>query len=191
MTAVVAFTALFLLLGGCKKGPTEDEMTTAVCDCVGFPETVTFTLQTGTLDQVELGAFGTWDDYVKAWSDLDSLGYVDLVKLGKKSSGSWLNLPRDQVKITLTEKGRDLFRPADEGIWEADLCRRVLSRIVSVETRGDGEIAEVEYAWTCSDFSPIFEAVRPVSRMKDGNPKAQIRETVTMRKVEGCWTIEE
>ncbi len=188
--ALAGFLAVLVLLSGCRRRElTVDDVASLIAKHEGFPQPVYFTLETGRLDQVTPGAYGTWEDHVKVWTELGRLGYIELEQPSKSPPKSWLHVPRKNVEIRLTDKGRTTFEVVGGDTVRALLCERVLGVIEEIKTSEDGRTAQVTYTWRYANFSPIFDAVLPVSELRDVDFKTPVRETATLKRSDQGWQV--
>jgi hypothetical protein len=188
----LSLVVILAALTGCrKKGAAEDDITQLIIEHKGFPRPIYFSLEVGKLDQIKLGAFGTWDDYVKAWTTLDSLGYIELKQLGTTTSGDWLNIPKKNVEIALTDKGNGTFKLEDDNIFRTVMCEQVLREVQGIVLNDDETEAEVDFSWTYANFAPFFGAVLPISDLRDVDVDSPRHEKIILKRTKEGWRVAE
>lgn len=117
------------------------------------------------------------------------MGYVSLKRLGNLPGGGSIRLPSDTVEVALTDKGKALFQHDEKHFWKAQLCQRVLVAVTGI-CQTDETTCRVEYTCKCDGFSPIMDAVLPVSDLRRVNVREPQMKTVALRRYDDGWRVD-
>jgi hypothetical protein len=167
-----------------------DVAASIISNTKGLPRPIYYFLPVARVSEGGINLLGPpWQDYLKAWSQLESLGYITLQRLGKIESGGFLNIPWDTVEISLTDKGKEIFTHDQEHFWRAKICEKVLVGVTGISVNEGKITALVEYIWRYGNFSPIFQAVLPISDLRDSSVYSLHKEEEMMRKYDDGWRV--
>lgn len=175
---------LCFFMYGCGQNLSRSEAGEIISKSKSFTEPIFYSLP---VTKVSIDKFGDdWNDHLKAWRSLESMGYISIKELGVIGDGFWKWYT---IEISLTEKGLSIFSHDQEDTYKTELCKKVLNEITGISIGEDGT-AIVEYTWRYDDVSPITNVVMIVSDLKDSSINEIQKDKVLMRKYDDGWRID-
>jgi hypothetical protein len=128
-------TGIFcILIHSCSNGGlSRNDAASIILNDQSFPRPIYASIRIGRVSEGNVGIFGpTWNEYLKTWTQLESLGYIKLKRLGKVYSGGLISLPWETVQVTLTDKGRSIFTELFNDFWKAEICKKVFLEVTGI-----------------------------------------------------------
>lgn len=203
VSCITVFVLITVIISGCAKSISRSKAAEIISQSEGFPKFVYYSLPVAKVSEgnspstlirheeyytwrVNTGEL--WYDLLRAWTKLESMGFISLKRLGKlPSGGRFFEVLYETVEISLTDKGRTIFTHDKNHFWKTKLGKKVFVEVTGIFKRDDGT-AIVEYTWEY-DISPVGNAVLDISVLRGKNVATVYKEEVVMRKYDDGWRI--
>lgn len=188
VSCITVFLLMTLIISGCGKSLSRSKAAEIISQSQGFPKSVYYRLPVARVSRDSFSILSLpWDDYLRAWTKLESMGIISLKRLWVRVG--FLKIPVcETVEISLTDKGRTIFTHDKKHFWKMELCKKVFVEVTGISKRNDGT-AIVEYTWKYDNISPVANAVLPISDLRGKNLTAVYKNEVVMRKYDDGWRI--
>ncbi len=175
---------------GCGQNLSRSNAGEIISKSEGLPKTIFYYLPVGKVNEGSLTKFGSWNnswnDHLRAWKVLQSMGYINVKELGKVRTGF---LSSNTAEISLSDKGKSIFTHYQKHFYKMELCKKVMVDVTGISKRDNGA-AIVEYSWKYDNIIPIANAVILNNSPLRGTNIGQLhKDEVWMRKYDNGWRI--
>lgn len=187
---VLLIISVSLFISGCSQNLSRSKAGEIISKAKGFPISTFYSLPVTKVREGSISIFGpSWSDYLRAWTNLESMGFISLKRLGETGTGGLVNIQSDTVEISLTEKGKTTFTQGEGHFWKIAICKKIFVEVTGISKKDDNT-AIVEYTWKYDKINPIANAVLNISDLRRTNLDEIHKDNVLMRKYDDGWRIE-
>lgn len=188
----VRLSTLFVIVisifaSGCSQSLSKDKAGEILSKSENFTTQFQYDLPVGLISEpnMELIKGLSWEDYIKAWDSLESLGYI---RAEEKIITENIFTRYRAVKISLRELGKTSFPIFKDNFYKIDLGKFILQDVTGVSKAEDGTTF-VQYNYRFQPVSPMAEAVLKISKLNNVHVDQIYRAEVSMKKLDDGWRI--